>query len=332
MHKVGRLDGARAIRIDRDEVAEAGPGDLLVRVNCTGICGSDLALWRTGGLYPGVVLGHEFCGTVVSAGAAVAGVNEGDRVVANPMIDFVGLGRHPGAFAEYLRLPDAVRGRNVFVLPEAVPDEVGAMVEPFAVALHAVRKGRAAPGDRVAVFGAGPIGLCVLAALRAIGVDRIVAIDPSATRRAMAMAMGALATHDPLEGDSAAFVAGHFGEDRLAYMQRPLSRATIAFDCAGVNGVLDDCAHALAEGGRLVLVADPHDAPLSATRLVMMRELELIGSLAYHDEFDDGIALLASGKADLAPLVTHRFALDDLAEAFVMQGDAAQAVKVLVRP
>jgi threonine dehydrogenase-like Zn-dependent dehydrogenase len=330
--QVGRLDAPRRIRMDRAAIPEAGPGDVLIKVSRTGICGTDLAFFREGAPEAGAILGHEFAGTVVAAGSEVRGVAAGDRVVANPMIDLLGLGRLAGSFAEYLRLPAAGPGRNIFTLPASISDETGALIEPFAVGLHAVSRARAKAGDRIVIYGAGPIGLCVLAALRSRGLERILVVDPSDKRRSIALAMGAQAAHDPKTASAPAFVAGHFGAEDLPYTAQPVALADIAFDCAGVARSLDDAAHSLAERGRLVIVADPHETPFPHLRLVMLRQLEVLGALAYDDEFAEAIALLASGTVDLSPLVTHRFPLARLAEAFAVQMDADNAVKVLVAP
>jgi 2-desacetyl-2-hydroxyethyl bacteriochlorophyllide A dehydrogenase len=329
---VGRLDAPRAIRIDTADIPQAGPRDLLIKVARTGICGTDLAFFREGAPVAGAILGHEFAGTVIAAGAEVEGVGVGDRVVANPMIDLVGLGRVAGSFAEYLRLPAADPGRNVFPLPPAISDETGALIEPFAVGLHAVNRSRARAGEKVVIYGAGPIGLCVLVSLKARGVEQVLVVDPSEKRRSIALAMGASAAHDPRKGSAPAFVAEHFGGEQLPFLAEPLALADVAFDCAGVAAAIDDAVHSLARRGRLVLVADPHGAALAALRLVMLRELELLGALAYDDEFHEAIELLASGKADLSSLVTHRFPLTELGRAFETQMDAENAVKVLVSP
>lgn len=329
---VGRLDAARTIRIDSDEVPTAGPNDVLIKVAVTGICGTDLAFYREGAPTSGAILGHEFSGEVIATGDQVGGIGIGDRVVANPMIDLVGLGRVAGAFAEFLRLPGAEAGRNIFTLPPAISDEVGAMIEPFAVGLHAVNRSGAKAGDKVAIFGAGSIGLCVLAALRSRGVDGIVMVDPSEKRRAFASAMGASDVHDPKTGSSSEFVGSHFGLEQLPYASRAIALADIVFDCAGVPATLADAIHSLAQCGRLVLVADPHDLALPDLRLVMLRELEVFGATGYKDEFHEAIDLLASGKVDLAPLVSHRFPLEKLDEAFRTQMDAEVAIKVLVSP
>jgi len=330
--QVGRLDAPGRIRIDTADIPEAGPGDVIVKVGMTGICGTDLAFYREGLPVAGVVLGHEFAGEIVAAGCEVAGIALGDRIVANPMIDFVGLGAIPGAFSEYLRIPQAEPGRNIFVLPDSVSTENGALVEPFAVALHALNRGRARPGERAVIYGAGPIGLCVLAALNARGVEGVLVVEPSARRRAMALEMGAAAVHDPRGGDSAAFVATHVGADDTPYAESPLGRADIAFDCAGVAPALGAAAASLRARGRLVIVADPHENVLAPLRLVMLRELEVIGACTYEDEFPEAIALLSSGKADLSGIVSHRLPLARLDEAFAIQMDAEQALKVLVVP
>jgi 2-desacetyl-2-hydroxyethyl bacteriochlorophyllide A dehydrogenase len=330
--QVGRLDGPRQVRLDTAEIPQAGPRGVVVKVSRAGICGTDLSFYRKGLAAPGVVLGHEFAGTVVAAGDAVSGIAPGDRVVANPMVDFLGLGGLPGAFAEYLQLPEARAGQNLFVLPSSVSDEAGALVEPFAVALHAINRADAQPGHRIVIHGAGPIGLCVLAALKARGVAGVLVVEPSALRRAMALAMGADAVNDPRDEHPQVSAAAHFGADDTPFADSPLGRADIAFDCAGVAASIEAATRSLRARGRLVLVADPHDCPLADLRLVMLRELEVIGASTYDDEFGEAIALLASGKVDLSPMVTHRFPLARLSDAFAMQMDAGQAGKVLIVP
>lgn len=320
------------MELDTAEIPEAGPQDVVVQVNRAGICGTDLAIFRAGSPVPGTVLGHEFSGTVVAAGNRVAGVAAGDRIVANPMMDYLGLGRLPGAFAEYLRVPEADVGRNVFVLPDTVSDEAGALIEPFAVALHAINRSRAQMGERVVIHGAGPIGLCILAGLKARGVAGVLVVEPSAHRRDMALAMGASAVHDPVYGNPRDFVGAHFGLSDARDGGPTSGLADVAFDCAGVAPSLDAAVLSLGRRGRLALVADPHDCPLAALRLVMLRELEVIGSATYDDEFNEAIDLLASGRADLSALVTHRFPLARISDAFAMQMDPAQAGKVLIIP
>lgn len=329
--QVGRLKRDGHFEIASADIPDTGGDDVVVEVASCGICGTDLAFHRSGSAPDGAVLGHEFSGRVVAVGGNVAGLAEGDRVTANPMAWLLGLGRVPGAFAQYVRVPGPILGQSIFKLPDTISDELGALVEPFSVGLHAVNRSGAKAGDKVAIFGAGPIGICVLAALRARGVSDVICIDPSAVRRSFAEKMGAMAVHDPREGNPVAFIAGHFGSATLPYLEEPAAQADIIFDCAGVQAVLDEAVVSLRTGGKLVLVADPHETAVPA-RLVMLHELSVIGATAYVDEFEEAIRLLSSGTVDLLPLVTHRFPLSHLGEAFAMQADAEQAGKVLVQP
>lgn len=328
--QVGRLLGERDIAVDSDDIPVAGPDDVVIRVAICGICGTDLGFYRHGSAPRGAILGHEFSGRIVAVGERVSGVAIGQRVVVNPMFDGMGLGRTPGAFAQYVRLADARPGRNLFLLPDSISDELGALIEPFAVGLHAVNRAQTAPDERVVIFGAGTIGLCVLAALRARGVEDIIIVDLSDRRLGLARRMGARHIYNPTQGSVPAFVGSLRGTDAVRYASQPIGRATLAFDCAGAAPALSDAMHSLAPGGRLVMVADPHDLTLPHLRFVMLRELTILGALAYETEFPEVIELLASGKVDLSPLVTHRFPLADIAEAFRIQMQPDEAIKVLV--
>jgi len=171
----------------------------------------------------------------------------------------------------------------------------------------------------------------VLVALRAKGVTDVLAIDPSAIRRSFAADLGASAVHDPGEGSSPGFIGAHFGSRPAPFGGADIAQADIVFDCAGVQAVLDEALLSVRSGGTLVLVAEPHGNALAIGE-VMHRELSVIGAMAYVDEFEEAIALLASGEANLAPLVTHRYRLAEIGEAFAMQSNAELAGKVLVQP
>lgn len=331
MQTVARLTRGGNFEIGEADLPDAGDDGILVKVDYCGICGTDLAFVRSGSMREGTVLGHEFSGEVVAAGPKVKAIAAGDRVTVNPMADNIGLGLIPGAFAQYVRVPAPEPGRNVFKLPPSIGPEVGALIEPFAVGLHAVNRAGAQPGDRIVIFGAGPIGICILAALACQGIDGVLVIDPSAERRDFANRFGAKASHDPGSGSARAFAGSHFGERSYPYIDHPVAQADIIFDCAGVQAVLDESLLMLSEGGTLVMVADPHHATLPA-RLVMLHELRVIGTVGYEDEFETAIDLLDSGATDLSSMVTHRFTLSQLNEAFDMQSDAGRAMKVLVRP
>jgi 2-desacetyl-2-hydroxyethyl bacteriochlorophyllide A dehydrogenase len=317
--------------VGTDDIPAAGADDVVIRVAVCGICGTDLAFYRNGSVPSGAILGHEFSGRIVALGDRTKSLAIGDRVVVNPMCNNLGLGQIPGAFAQYVRITGAQLGGNIFHLPEKISNELGALIEPFAVGLHAVNNARVTAGDRAVIFGAGTIGLCVLAALRARGVNDILVVDLSARRLALALQMGASAVHNPADGSVPAFVGSHYGMESLRYVKEPVALATVVFDCAGAAPVFTAALHSLAVKGRLVLVADPHDHALPNLRLVMLRELHIMGALAYETEFTEVIDFLATRTVDLSPLITHRFPLEEIAQAFRVQMDPDQAIKVLIR-
>ena len=159
-----RIHGPDTVLLDTVSLPQPGEDDLIVQVAQCGICGSDLGYINMGGLLgPGqpMPLGHELSGTVTAAGANVSHVAVGDRVVINPMANgnAIGNGGPEGGFAPYLLIRGAALDNNsALALPANIDDELGALVEPLSVAMHSAHQGRAEPGDRAVIFGAGPIG------------------------------------------------------------------------------------------------------------------------------------------------------------------------------
>ncbi|WP_326522816.1 zinc-dependent alcohol dehydrogenase [Sphingomonas sp.] len=330
--RVLRWTGNGRLALDRAPRPVAGERDVVLAVVACGICGSDLHFWKDGGLPPGAVMGHEFVGHAVAVGGGVAGIAPGDRLVVNPMVNGIGLGAHDGAFADYVRVPDAVLGSNVHAVPDDLDDRQAALVEPLAVGLRAIGATPVDEGTRAVVLGAGPIGLCVVAALRHRGVSRIVVSDPSPLRRERAMALGADAVHDPADTPLLPLVLERFGPPGRQSHKRTHGNADIAFDCAGIQATLDGGLAVLRHGGALVLVsAYPGHMPFDI-RSVMLGELRVMGTIGYEQEFEQALQLLTRRAIDLSPLVSHVVDLDDAPAAFEVQACATSSVKVLVRP
>ena len=193
-----------------DDVAAPDPGlrDVVVQVAACGICGTDLSYISHGGLAgPGpepMALGHEMAGVVDWVGRDVEGVAAGDRLVVHPGNDElgrIGNGAAEGGLTPVLLVREAVRGTRLFPVPDGVALDIAALTEPLNVGMHAVEQSDEAPGETVAVFGCGPIGLAAIATLRDRGVERVVGVDLSAARREIAIAMGAEAVLDPTTDD-----------------------------------------------------------------------------------------------------------------------------------
>jgi 2-desacetyl-2-hydroxyethyl bacteriochlorophyllide A dehydrogenase len=326
----------------------AKPGEVVVQVAHCGICGSDLHSFRTGfAAAPGQILGHEFCGTVVEA-PGVSGIAVGARVTARPLIPCgmcsacskgevqlceagiganIGYGK-PGAFAERVVVPHAVVGETLFELPDTIDDRGGALIEPLAVALHAVRQAEAGRGQVAIVLGAGPIGLGVVSFLHAAEVDRLIVVDPSPLRRRAAHVLGADVLVDPAAEDAVDAIAAVTGVGPLGSG----ARADVVIDCAGVPAALRSALQATRPGGLVVLCAIyAAKVEIRPDRLTT-KELTVRGSFAYRDEFPAVIDALSSGQIRASPFVSHELSLEDIGEAFSLQGDPAASLKVLVTP
>lgn len=323
--------GPRDIRVEDVPRPTPGPHELLVAVQASGICGSDLHTYRYG-LFEdlgveldgrdGRVMGHEFAGVVAEVGAEVTGVAVGDRIGA--------IGR--GAYAEYALVE--VAERSVHPLPASVSFEEAATFEPFATSLHGV--GLAAPqaGETVVVLGAGIIGLGAVQAIRATTSDvRVIVVDGSAPRLAMARQMGADEIIDLTQGNPVDQALALVGEQEIPRLGYPGGNVDVVIDCAGaVNSSQQGLQMLKQERGRLVLVAlFEHDGPLDRN-MIVRKHVQLLGSWAWTTaDIQRAAQLVASGKVDRRPLVSHTFSLEQAAAAFALQ-EQGQAIKVVIRP
>ncbi len=321
-----------------EEVPEPvpGPRDLVVEVKCCGICGTDLhAASLPGGLPPGSVMGHEFAGEVVEVGSEADGnFAAGDRVTAIPAIgcghcrdclagdvmrcsevEITGLGQVPGAYAQFVR----VGSNEALRLPEGVDFRLGALVEPLAVGLHAVKAAGLAPGQEVLVLGAGPIGLAVTLWARFFGARSILVSEPAEGRRAMASALGA---SEVLAGAEAA---------APALAERPGGGVDVIFECVGVPGLLAESVNLAAARSKVVVAGVCAQPDSFVPALAVIKELQFQFVLGYHkSDFGLTLDMLASGRIDPWPMVTDRVGLADLPGAFEALKNPADQCKVLV--
>jgi len=332
--KAAILHGPRDLRVENARMIAPRAGDVIIRVGMAGLCGTDYRIW-TGDRPVGYprVLGHEFVGTVAEAGIAVKRVRVGDRVAVEPNYSCgacplcregnrnlclsrtaVGIDVD-GCFAESVRVPE----RCCWPAPAGVPDDDLLITEPLAVVVRAVARGAVVHGESAAVVGAGSLGLLALQVLRGRGA-RVLVVSRTARRFALARELGAEATHAvaeaPLEATARTF-SGREGVD-------------VVIETAGTAEAV---AHALAlvrPGGRVVLTGLPHEPTPVAFFSVVRREVTLTGSMIYQDEFPEAMRLVAAGTVRTRPLVTHRFALDAIGEAFAAH-ERADSIKVAVK-
>ena len=330
-----RIHDVDDVRIDEVDLPAVGEGDVLVRVAARGICGSDLGYIAQGGILtpPGVPMpiGHEFCGTIESVGANVQLLKPGQRVTVNPMATepAIGNGGLEGAFSPFLLVRNAIAFADAILpLPDAITDEMGALIEPLSVAMHGINQSRIEAGQSALVMGAGPIGLCAVVVLRYFGIEKIVVVDQSEKRLNIALELGAKAVCHAGNDDLAEVLKREHGIAEL--MGAPLPAADVYIEATGVGAVLEQAID-LAAPGASISVVGVHKAPISLNPLVLlMKELHLTGSMAYPTEFPVVIEMLMSGEVDLSPLVSHRFPLESFMEALAVAKDPQQAAKVMI--
>ncbi|OMH26969.1 L-idonate 5-dehydrogenase [Tersicoccus phoenicis] len=333
--RVLELQSAGDLRVVERPTPRVGAGDVLIRVGWGGICGSDIAYWRSGRSGSAVqrhpfVLGHEIAGTVVTVGAEVDALSPGDAVTVHPAatagalperlagrdnlhpnLTYLGSAAHDphtdGGFAEQIAAP-ASRVRR---LPAALPIRRAALAEPLGVALHAVTRAGDVTGQDVLVSGAGPIGALTVVALRAAGAGRVTVIDPAPAARDRATALGA---------------------DRVLDVGEAITGSpTVAFEASGAATSVASVLGLVATGGVVVQVGnlplDPVTVPLA---LLVSRELDYRGTYRFVNEIDRAVEVLAATPA-AETVITHEFALDETDEAFATAADGQRSCKVLLR-
>ncbi len=314
-----------------------GPGEVRVRIRRIGVCGSDIHVYH--GLHPytkyPVVQGHEFSGTIETVGPGVEGLREGQKVTALPQIVCGQCGpcrrgdwhicdslrvrgfQAPGVAQELYTLP----AERVVALPESFTFEMGALVEPLAVAVHAVSRAGELAGRRVAVLGAGPIGNLVAQSARARGAEVLIT-DLSDFRLDVARRCGldhAVRADRVDLSDAAARAFGPEGFDT-------------AFECVGVEATITQAIGSIAKGGTIVVVGVFAQPPRVDLGLVQDRELTLRGTLMYQRaDYEQAIAWLADGSIAHEPLLGRHFPLDRYADAYAHIEQAGdQSMKVFI--
>lgn len=350
--KAARFHGRNDIRIDDVPEPEVRPGTVKIQVAWCGICGTDLHEYLEGPIFvpaPGhphplsgeeapVTMGHEFSGTIVDVGEGVQALSVGDNVVVEPYfvcdecppckagnyhlctkMGFIGLSGGGGGLGGMV----VVDTRWVHKVGN-IPLDQAALIEPLSVAHHAVARSGAKPGDVALVGGSGPIGLLTAAVLKSQGVTTVIS-ELSAARKDKAISSG-VADHviDPGQEDLQA---------RLLELTDGVG-ADVAFECAGVNAVLDTLLTAVKPAGVVVNVSIWGRPATVDMQKIVLKEIDLRGTIAYVRDHAEAIKLVQEGKVDLEPFITARIALEDLVEqgfnTLIHHNDTA--VKILVHP
>ena len=331
--RAARLHAAGDLRVGAEPTPEAGPGMSLVRVTAVGICGSDLHWWDEGAIgdatlaHP-LVLGHE------GAGVIAEGPRRGERVAIDPAITcgtcracrdgyanlcyrirFAGHGETDGMMREFMAWPTEL----LHPLPDGVSDADGALLEPLGVALHSVDLGHLPFVGTASVVGCGPIGLLLIAVLKAAGASSVLAVEPLAHRREAASRYGADLVADPDSAPGFVRELAGVGVD-------------VAFEAAGTDQAVRRALESVRPGGRVVLAGIPGDDAIAFQASMARRKgLTIAMVRRMNHVYPRAISLAARGVVDLGALVSRRAGLGEVKEAF---GDAAHrtGLKVIIEP
>lgn len=320
------------VRLDEREAPVAGDRDVVVQVKACGVCGSDLSYIKYGGIRraPGGVtpIGHEAAGEVIAVGKDVEGVTLGQRVAINPMNtpSNIGSGGPEGAFTEQMLVTDARLGDNLLPIPDDIPYEIAALTEPLSVALHGVNRGQVKAGDKVAVFGCGPIGLGMVIWL----VDRgahVVALDLAPERLERAKALGANAVINPNTENVREKLIEYHGTGRV--LNRDAVGTDVYIDAAGAPNLLSDVVSMAKFQSRLVITA-AHMKPVEINLGMMLTtEMTITTAVGYPDEMPVVVAALPRLKDKLAQLISHRLPLGQVLDGLKIAA-TPQSAKVMI--
>lgn len=334
--------GPRSVEVRDIDMPELAPGEALVRMRNVGICGSDLHFFR--GEFPlpaGFVLGHECAGEVEAVAGDVTAFAKGDRVAVEgfkvcltcahcrtgnyqhcPARKAFGLNTH-GALREYQALP----AYALYKLPDEIDFELGALLEPLTVAVHGLRLVDLRFGDRVAVLGSGSIGLTAIAAARAMGATYIAATARHAQQKEMARALGA---DDVFDGTN----------DGIAAMTKALrGGADVVVETVGGHAeTLAQALQVVAIGGRICVLGVFSQPVTLHPIMLFLKECKIVGSNCYGrpgrlSDYEMSIGIMRRNGETMRRLITHRFALEDIAAAYAAADDKSSgAIKVTVTP
>ncbi len=330
----------RDVRLEERPRPEIGPGEVLLQVEASGICGSDVMEWYRLRKAP-LVLGHEVAGTIARTGPGVARFRPGDRIVATHHVPcgscrYCLTDRHsvcetlratsfdPGGFSEYVRLPPLNVERGTFRLPDTVTADEGSFVEPLACVVRALRISRLRAGQSVAVLGSGISGILQVQAARALGAGKILATDPVPFRRDAARRLGADAAVP--SGDDVPARIREVNEGRLA---------DLVLVCTAALPAIDQAFRCVDRGGTILFFAP---LPPGTTHPVPLHDIWNDGVTIVHSyagppaDMLVALDLIAAKRVDVAAMVTHRIGLDRTREGFERVARASDSLKVIVDP
>ncbi len=329
------------VRLEERPKPGIGPDELLVKVEASGICGSDVLEWYRIHRAP-LILGHEIAGTVIEVGRDLAGFHVGDRIAAAHHVPCGAchycLNGHetvcdtlratnfdPGGFVEFVRLPAINVERGIYPLPDSVSFEAGTFIEPLACVIRGQRLADFKPDNSVLVIGAGMSGLLHIQLARAMGAGLIAAVDIADYKLEAARGFGA-----DLALDATTDVPGALREANNG------RGADLVILCAGAGGALDQALDSVERGGTVLLFAASKDdvrIDRPVNDIFWRDEIALVSSYAGgRADHAAALELIADGRIRVADMITHRFGLADTEKGFKLVAAARNSIKIIIEP
>jgi len=329
------------VRLEEMPVPEIGPGELLLKVEASGLCGSDVMEWYRIQRAP-MVLGHEVSGEVVQVGVGVEQYKEGDRLVVTHHVPCNAChwclsGRHtdcdtlhttsfdPGGFAEYLRIPQINVNRGVFPIPDHVGYDEASITEPLACVYRGQRRANLQPGQNVLVLGSGLAGLIHINLARALGAGRIIATDMVDYRLDAARKLGADVTFSAMEDVPARLREANNG--RLA---------DLVIVCTGALPALQQALESVERGGTVLFFAPTAPGvslPVPINDVFFRNDVTLTTTYAGAPaDLATAMDMIASGRVQVGEMISHRLGLAEAGLGFKLTADAGDSLKVIIQP
>ncbi len=332
-----QIDAPKKTAIRKVDIPSVGPNDVLIEVKSSGICGTDLHIWHGSyelANYP-VIPGHEFSGVVVKVGSKVKNFKLNDRVTADPnlpcyscffchrkqfnqclYLEAIGVTRD-GGFASYVVVPES----NIFPISDGMSFAEAALLEPLACVVWGLKQVQIQVGDSMLIFGAGPMGILMMQAVRAAGASSVTIIDKESSRLELAKSLGA--DHTALANDfntETAQKISAFGFDIVA-------------DATGVPKVIEGMVTYARAGAKLWVfgVAPEGSKVAMPPDIIFRKDLKVIGSFALNKTFTEAIALVEHGAVNLKPLISHELPLEDFEQALHLAEQDPNRMKVQIK-
>ncbi|WP_455365084.1 zinc-dependent alcohol dehydrogenase [[Eubacterium] cellulosolvens] len=324
---LGKRD-IRVVDVSQPVVADDG---VLIKVNTCGICGSDLHVYKSNLLLEDStklidgykVIGHEFVGEITDIGSGVKDFQVGDRVVSV---------HNKGGMAEYIEV-HGERLRNLFKIPPHLTFETATTLEPLCNPMHSFHLREPKDNETVALFGLGIIGLGYLQIVKAYTDAKIIAIDVSRIRLEMAKKLGAETAINAREEDPVRKIKELTGDHYVRYQDKTAGGCDISVDCAGIPLTFQQALESLKPIGGTAVISAIYEGDVDVDpNMIVFKYMAILGSMGYSEaETREALDLLASGRVNRDILITHRFPLERVDEAFAVQANADKSIKVLIK-